>query len=276
MNCNEFDELITPAVDDRLPAVKASAFHEHIANCPGCRRAYEAERSTRSFIRQRLPMVRTPGSVAAALVDRLAVEQASRENRPPIHWSPTVTRTAFSLAAILTAFMLITSPKFLNDAGLPQMRDDVFAESIVTFAGVVGGQMTPDVVSTSPEVLQAFFTGKTSFPVRVHAVRECTPVGAMLHQSGGVPLAQVLYTSPAGTVYMYQTCWRTVQDGRRLHLPPHILATLRAGAPYVEENADGQTLVVWTEGRTLCGAVANMHKNELLAHLDVTPSGETR
>lgn len=276
MNCTEFDERITPAVDERLSADQASAFFEHATHCPGCRRAYEAERHTRSFIRQRMGMARTPGTVAAALMDRLAADQEPGRIRRVFRRSSFSARTAFAIAAVLAAISLISSPKFLDDNGLEQMREDVFAQSIVTYAGVVGGQMTPDVVSTQPEVLQAFFNGKTSFPVRVHAVRDCTPVGAMLHQSGGVPLAQVLYTSTAGTVYVYQTCWRTVQDGRKLHLPAHILATLRQGVPYGEENADGQSLVVWTEGSTLCGAVANMHTQELLAHLDVTPSNGMR
>jgi hypothetical protein len=156
------------------------------------------------------------------------------------------------------------------------MRSDVFAQSVVTYAGVLGGQMKPEIESAEPEVLQAFFEGKTAFPVRVHNVHDFTPVGAMVHESAGVPLAQVLYSGEGATVYVYQTCWRTVQDGRKLNLPDHILTTLRRGESYAEENADGQTMVLWTEGRTLCGAVANMHKQHLLAHLDVVPVTDVR
>lgn len=271
MNCTEFDEQITPAVDDRLREDEAVAFRDHARVCPACRRAYEAELFTRTFIRQRMRMVRTPGSVAASIVDRLAAERTARTPALFQRWSPSVYRSVIAIAAVVAAVYLVSSPGFSDDPGIPVMREDVFAHSIVTYAGVMGGQMKPDIESAHPDVLQEFFQGKTSFPVRVHTVRDFTPIGAMLHESGGVPLAQVLYHAGKSTVYVYQTCWQTVQDGRKLQLPAHILQALRGGSPYVEENADGQTMVLWTEGRTLCGAVADMHKQELLAHLDVAP-----
>lgn len=271
MNCTEFDEQISPAVDERLRGEEAVAFRDHASICPACRRSYEAELFTRNFIRQRLRMVRTPGSVAASIVDRLAAERTAGIPVLFQRWSPSVYRSVVAIAAVVAAVYLISSPGLSDDPGFPAMREDVFAQSIVTFAGVMGGQMKPDVESAHPDVLQAYFSGKTSFPVRVHTVRDFTPIGAMIHESGGVPLAQVLYNAGKTTVYVYQTCWQTVQDGRKLKLPAHILATLRRGSPYVEENADGQTMVLWTEGRTLCGAVADMHKQELLAHLDVAP-----
>jgi hypothetical protein len=272
VNCEEFDEQITPAVDERLRADEAAAFRGHASVCPGCRRAYEAELFTRNFIRQRMRMVRTPGSVAAAIVDRLAPERTSVTPALFRRWNPSVYRSVLAAAAIVAAVYLISSPGFSDDPSSPHMREDVFAQSIVTYAGVIGGQMKPDVESARPDVLQAFFTGKTTFPVRIHAVRDFSPIGAMLHESGGVPLAQVLYNAGSTTVYVYQTCWQTVQDGRKLQLPAHILSALRNGSPYVEENADGQTMVLWTEGQTLCGAVANMQKQDLLAHLDVSPT----
>jgi anti-sigma factor (TIGR02949 family) len=275
VNCNEFDEQITPAVDDRLRADEAAAFREHAALCPPCRSAYEAERSTRAFIRQRMRLVPAPGRLTAAITDRLSAEPGAATPTFPWLWSPRVYRPAFAVAAIVAAVYLLSSSRFSGDPALPQMREDIFAGSIVTYAGLVGGQMKPDVESSRPDVLQSFFNGKTSFPVHVHVVRDCTPVGAMLHETAGVPLAQVLYNSAGVTVYVYQTCWRTVQDGRKLHLPGHILSALRRGESYAEENADGQTLIVWTEGRTLCGAVANMHKADLFARLDVIPTPDT-
>jgi hypothetical protein len=276
VNCAEFDEQIAPAVDERLRVDEAAAFREHASICPGCRRAYEAELSTRNFVRQRMTMVRMPGSVAATIVDRLASERTAGTPARFPRWTPSVYRSVVAVAAVLAAVFLIASPGSIDDPSFPSMREDVFAQSIVTYAGVVGGQMKPDVESARPDVLQSFFTGKTSFPVRIHTVRDFTPIGAMLHESGGVPLAQVLYNAGNTTVYMYQTCWQTVQDGRKLQLPAHILSTLRTGSLYVEENTDGQTMVLWTEGRTLCGAVANMQKQELLAHLDVDPGSSTR
>jgi hypothetical protein len=275
VNCSEFDEQITPAVDDRLLAPEVVAFREHARTCAGCRRAFEAELFTRSFIRRRMHSVRMPEALATALRGRLAAEPDPFPSVAGSFRVPGIYRSVFAMAAALAAIILITSPQFSDDADLHRMHDDVFAQAIETYAGLVGGQMKPDIASARIEDLQHFFTGKTAFPVRVHALHDLTPVGAMLHESAGVPLAQVIYTGPGETVYVYQTCWRTVQAGRTLHLPGHILDAVRHGETYVEENAEGQTLMVWTEGRTLCGAVGNMQKEDLLAHLAVTPSPDT-
>jgi hypothetical protein len=271
VNCQEFDERITPAVDQRLQADDVAAFREHAGQCPGCRRAYEAELAVKTFIRQRMHLVRMPGSVTASIIDRLGSTTSAGTPLSFIRETPRSYRYMFAAAAVLFLAYLVSSPFLADHSFSSRMRADVFAQSVVTYAGVLGGQMKPEIESAQPEVLLAFFEGKTAFPVRVHNVRDFTPVGAMMHESAGVPLAQVLYSGEGATVYVYQTCWRTVQDGRKLNLPDHILTTLRKGESYVEENADGQTMVLWTEGRTLCGAVANMHKQHLLAHLDVVP-----
>ena len=271
MNCQEFDEQITPAVDERLLADAAASFREHAGQCPGCRRAYEAELFVKTFINQRMRMARMPGSIAAAIADRIAAEPAAGTPHSRIRQTPGLYRYLLAAAAVLFFASLVSSPFLSDHSSLSSLRADVFAESIVTYAGVLGGHMKPDLASTRPEVLQAFFTGKTAFPVHVHTVRDFTLVGAMVHETAGVPLAQVLYSGEGATVYVYQTCWRTVQAGQRLNLPDHIMTILRKGESYVEENADGHTMVLWTEGLTLCGAVANMHKQDLLAHLDVVP-----
>jgi hypothetical protein len=268
VNCQEFDEQITPAVDERLKADEAASFREHAGQCPGCRRAYEAELFVKTFIKQRIHMVHMPGSVATSIMGRLASDGTPISLiRPTPGWS----RYLLSAAAVLFIAYLVSSPFLSDRSSFSRNRVDVFAQSVETYAGVLGGQMKPEIESSEPEVLQAFFTGKTSFPVRVHRVHDFTPMGAMLHETAGVPLAQVLYSGEGATVYVYQTCWRTVQDGQKLNLPDHILTALRRGESYVEENADGQTMVLWTEGRTLCGAVANMPRQHLLAHLDVVP-----
>jgi hypothetical protein len=271
VNCQEFDEQITPAVDERLLANEVQSFREHAGQCPGCRRAYEAELFVKTFIRQRINMVRMPGSVATSIADRIATDRSAGTPISFIRQTPGSYRYLLGAAAVLFIAYLVSSPFFSDRASFSRMHADVFAQSVMTYAGVLGGQMKPEIESTKPDVLQDFFAGKTAFPVRIHSVRDFIPVGAMMHETAGVPLAQVLYSGEGATVYVYQTCWRTVQAGQKLNLPDHILTTLRRGESYAEENADGQTMVLWTEGRTLCGAVANMHKQHLLAHLDVVP-----
>lgn len=60
VDCGEFDDQITPAVDGRLLPSASGEFHVHAAACPGCRCAYELEAFTKEFVTRSLPLVPVP------------------------------------------------------------------------------------------------------------------------------------------------------------------------------------------------------------------------
>jgi hypothetical protein len=74
VNCQEFDQQITPAVDHYLNSSEESSFNEHAVCCPHCRRAYEAERVTKELIHVYIRMVRTPDFVSRAIHEHLMRE----------------------------------------------------------------------------------------------------------------------------------------------------------------------------------------------------------
>ena len=67
MNCQEYDERITRAVDCYLRGNEQLSFEHHTLYCPTCRKAFESERKIKQFIQQRLPMVALPESLSRAL-----------------------------------------------------------------------------------------------------------------------------------------------------------------------------------------------------------------
>ena len=80
MNCQEFDQQITPAVDHYLDSSSESSFNEHAYCCSHCRRAYEAERVTKELIHVYVKMVKTPDFVSRAISEHLMREA---EDPPP-------------------------------------------------------------------------------------------------------------------------------------------------------------------------------------------------
>lgn len=268
MNCREFDEQITPAVDNNLQNSAKHLFLDHAARCPGCRRAYEAERFIKKFVHQRLRMIVTPDAVRASVSRRLAREDQGmpaagrlRSRRRPL------LTLSFAVAAVLIiVFLLLQPAQNPADLSTPD-RADVVTASLTHLAALTSGTTAPQLTSREPDIIERFFEGKTAFPVHVHTLHDIDPSGAVLNEAAGIPFAYVLYAGDGGTIYVYQTCWRTVQAGRVLHLKPQIKQALLEGRSYVEEDSEGRTMVFWTEGRTLCGAVARMEKQELLSHL---------
>ena len=84
VNCQEFDQQITPAVDHYLDSSEESSFNEHAIRCLHCRRAYDAERITKELIQVHVKMVKTPDCVSRTIREHLMreVENPSASNTP--------------------------------------------------------------------------------------------------------------------------------------------------------------------------------------------------
>ena len=80
VNCKDFREHITDAVDTYLSEAEMKQFLDHANACPPCRSEYEAEASTKRFVAMHAHMVDTPASVKRAILDRLdeRIRRASR------------------------------------------------------------------------------------------------------------------------------------------------------------------------------------------------------
>jgi hypothetical protein len=84
VNCQEFDQQITPAVDHYIDSSEESCFYEHAFRCLHCRCAYEAERITKELIHVHVKMVKTPDFVSRTILEHLTreVEGPSMSNAP--------------------------------------------------------------------------------------------------------------------------------------------------------------------------------------------------
>jgi hypothetical protein len=273
VNCRQFEEQITSAVDQYLQGDDRKEFYDHAFRCPQCRRAFERERFVKSLVQKHLRIVQTPREISHAIVAETGSTDPDvllHNFHPPSSRSHRAARYALAAAAVVVFGFLVVSRPSPESSPLSAHRADVIARSASMYAGLLAGWMKPQITSAEPEVLEAFFAGKTGFPVHVHTLRDYTPVGALLNEASGVPLAHLVYTFNGNTVYIYQTCWYTVQDGRKLKIPDQVMKTLRAGHPYIDESLDGRTFILWTEGKTLCGAIARMDQQDLLSYLPLT------
>ena len=60
VDCQQFQQLITSAVDQRLSRSEMEAFVDHAAKCHTCRYDYELESAAKTIVQTRLKMVKTP------------------------------------------------------------------------------------------------------------------------------------------------------------------------------------------------------------------------
>ena len=275
MECRKYQEHITAAVDNALEKTEREALESHLADCPSCRNAYEIETLTRNLVRTRCQRKRAPGHVLQHISQHL--EQEGRQSTPLPWWRTLVESSyfkpavAFAAACIAVIFLVnnpsLNSPRVIEASLLPQ--NDIIKQSLANHVAVVAGEITPQVVSSQAESVEGFFAGKTTFPVVLPKMSDCTLVGGVLNDFGGEALAHVVYNyNNSEIIYVYEACWKTVLNGSPFHLGRDVLDELKRTNRYSTTTPDGRSLVLWTNGRTLCAAVSRIDVSSLIACLD--------
>jgi hypothetical protein len=238
----------------------------------------EAERTTKTLVQGHLRIVPTPAPLRASLQNIVQTKVYSTpallEWLRELLWDSRTLRLAIALgvvAIVLTTLILQPLPPGTPTALPP---DDVLVHSRTTYAAIVDGTVRPQIETTEPSELASFFAGKTDFPLYVPPVRDYHPVGATFDSQSGVPLAHLMYAGAGGTVYIHQTCWETVQAGQLLCLSERIRDSLRSRGFYADENDTERSVVLWTNGRTLCIAISSMSSQDLADHLSI--AGQTQ
>ena len=281
MNCREFQELIAGSVDRCLSGAEQKEFDAHADACALCRRELELERSTKDLLRRRTQMVAVPERLQVSILDTLARE------RPPLLSSrlfryPFVRPAlAFAVTAAVIAIVVVRQsdePRAGGAISAGFAPANVLLQSVTNYHRALSGEFAPRETSGETERLVAFFSGKTAFPVLVPQFQNCTLLGGELNDQAGTPVAHLMYRNGDTLIYLYQTCWTTVQRGEIFELSPETKTELLNTGWHCEQASDGDGIVMRAAGGTLCVAVAQMGPERLRTILQVAspqPGPET-
>lgn len=275
MECQEFLERVSAAVDRCLSKDEMGKVLDHVGRCPACRYEYEMEQITKAVIQARSGQVRTPASVVARVTEHLQQEGGKRGTVP--RWRsqpwPSVLKPALAFAAAFAAVALVLNFPSEDPPLHGTSLDDVIQQSLANYSAVVRGTIVPELASNQPEHLRNYFTGKTEFEVQFPPMKDCTLLGGALNDYAGMKLAHIMYRQTKGIIYIYQTCWDEVIKGEKLKLSAAAQQQLEATGWFSESQPDGHSVVLWKKDRTLCSAVARMTPQELIACLTAGSSG---
>ncbi len=213
-------------------------------------------------------MVHTPADLQvslAGMIDREAGDGGRPHNRP--RWFSRAA-LAVGLSALLLAVFLTRrreppeTPPIVT-AGLG--ANNVIRQSVDDYHKILRGELMPQLSSVESVDLQDFFTGKTTFPVLVPRMKECTLIGGVLQDYNGMALPHVVYRAGDEVISVYQACWETVQAGKALDLEPEAKSAILTNGWYTPNPAGHDAVVLWRHDQTLCVAVSHMGLERLLA-----------
>jgi anti-sigma factor RsiW len=212
--CEERASDILLYLDNALTGQKLEDFRAHLAVCSNCGERLEEELALSSLLREARPLYLAPQALRAR-VAAAATEQdsgfsaASDRSRKPrmqnlMRWLQDVTRPAFSwkpLAAI--TLVLVLSLVFIPGA-VERVRAMNFVEAATEIHRSYLEKALPlQCRSHSPEVVTAWFAGKTPFHFQLPASQSVPKgkavywlTGARLVSYKGSPAALVAYETP--------------------------------------------------------------------------------
>jgi hypothetical protein len=275
VNCPEFHERITAAVDSRLDSGEMAAFLEHASRCLPCRQSFVDERSIVAFVHQRVPRVCAPPDVVARIARRLREDAGASPSLLARAWRARLLRPAVGFALACAAILVIVvrlspvSPTLSTSAAGygSGSENDIIGQSVRNYHAVLKGDIVPQLVSEIPESLRAFFAARRDFAVFIPVMKECTLVGGSMDEYKGTPLAHLVYKHGDQTIYLFQACRETVHRGKMLRLPDDAWTALDRSGWYCGSTDEGDGVVVWVKEATICTAVARMPGEHLMAHL---------
>jgi hypothetical protein len=262
VNCKDFQEIITGAVDGELSSYERQLLTAHLEGCPECRTELRAETALKSFVRSRMRFQPAPSEVVRHVMEIPLQDSTSRlgdfADRVRGFAVRPFVRPAFALALTAIAVFILTSnsgPK------------DVMQQSVANYESVVNNTFPLQLASAEPAIVRSFFEGKAGFPVIVPDMEDCTLLGGVLDKHPDGAFAHVVYDHHKMKIYLYQVSWDDVVRGDDLTLSGDIRGELMKTNCSTRVTEAGQTIVLWKKGPTLCSAVSNMSAADLISCL---------
>ena len=208
--CDEYSVKILRYLDDDLQEKELDDLRTHLEACADCRASLEVERALSRLLHRTRPLYSAPDplrSLVSAIVTQhsqskrgragyyqAALQMLQRDLVDPAR--RVLSMRVLALVVLLLGFVFAFVPNVVRQA-----RAASYVETAVAVhRSYLGGNRPPDLRSSSPEVVTAWFTDKVPFHFRLPNAQSApngTPsyrlIGASLVSYRGNPAALVTY-----------------------------------------------------------------------------------
>lgn len=268
MDCREFQELISEAVDNRLRSDVQSHFATHATLCPPCRSEFEVEQITKSVVQKNVLHRSVPGELYYSVLKSVRESSSSSRSWLSAFFGEAFLNPAVALVALLMVAVGAVSLLQKNNA-IPISNDkNIIVQSLNNYSAAMTGMFKPTLVSHDPSDVKDYLAKETSFEVNVATLEGCDWCGGFLSDFDGVKLAHVVYKiGGEGLLYVYQVDMNEAIHGNKIGLPENAKAALAKTGWYFEQTNDKCNVVLWRHKNTLCAAVSRIDKDKMVALL---------
>jgi hypothetical protein len=268
VDCREFHELISEAVDDRLRAGHKQHFSDHASVCPACRSEFEMEQITKGVVRTRIHRENAPSEIYASLFSSIRETKSSSGTWLSSIFGEAFLNPAVALVALLVVAVGAISLLEKNNAIPISTEKNIITQSINNYSAAMTGLLKPTLISHDPGDVKDYLSKDTPFEVSVASLEGCDWCGGVLSEVNGVRLVHVVYKiGGEGILYVYQVDLNEAMRGNKIGLPENAKAVLAKTGWYFEQTPDFCNVVLWRHKNTLCAAVSKMDRAKMVALL---------
>ena len=268
MDCREFHELISEAVDKRLHRDIISQFTAHAGDCPSCRSEFEMEQITKSVVHAKVQRQSAPSDVYASLFSEVEKLRPSSKSWMTAIFGEAFLNPAVALVALLLVAVGAISLLQKNNAIPISSEKNIITQSLNNYSAAMTGTLKPTMVSHDPGNIKDFLSKDTPFEVSVAALSDCDWCGGILSDINGIRLVHVVYKiGGEGLLYVYQVDMNEAMRGNKIGLPENAKASLTKTGWYFEQTPDRCNVVLWRHKNTLCAAVSKIERDKMIALL---------
>lgn len=263
MNCNEFKECVCEVVDKRLNEERTNELLRHADLCPNCKFEFQSMRATKSIVQTKIKRESVPADVYYSIIN-------ATPNIGTSSWFKKLFRINLNPAIALVILTIVSVG--LYSVFVPQNNEipeeaNIISQSLKNYQAAIGGAFKTQLISTEDDV-RSFLAKDVSFDVNVPKMKDCSSCAGVLSNFNGVKIAHVVYEfGNKSIIYIYQADINEALNGTTIGLPDDVKDELKKTDWYIRELADNKTIVMWRYKNTLCAAVSEMKKDELVALL---------
>lgn len=263
MNCNEFKECVCEIVDKRLNEERTNELLHHADICPHCQYEFQSMQATKNIILSKIKRQSVPAEVYYSIINATLNNGSSSWFKKlfGINLNPAIAFVFIAVVAVGIYSLFVPQNKGMTEEA------NIISQSLKNYQAVIGGAIKPQLISTEDDV-HSFLSKDVSFDVNVPKMKGCSSCAGVLSSFSGVKLAHVVYQlGDKRIIYIYQADLDEAMNGTRISLPDEAKDELKKTNWYIREFADNKTIVMWRYNNTLCSAVSEMKKDELVALL---------
>ncbi len=234
----------------------------HARTCPHCNFEFQSLASAKRIVHDRLPRLSVPADVYYSIVNA-TIRSSGRSwfsRLFGISLNPAVALVLLAVVAVGLYSMFFPSAPAMSEEA------NIISQSVKNYRAVIGGAIKPQLVSTEENV-RTFLMNEVGFDVNVPKMKGCNSCAGVLSDFKGIKLAHVVYQVDSNIIYIYQAPMNDAMEGSTIGIPDEAKAELEKSDWYVRELENNTTLVMWRYKNTLCSAVSDMKKEQLMALL---------